>query len=126
MAEKLHIQQNLESRILNPPFNDISPFFSAVIYRKHEEIDLNKVLRFSKIECDKENRDSTRHYYYFNEEYLEDSFGVFTICQKSIPTWLTSRRISRDRENFQIWEDFKTHLIIVYQTEQFSVAVMPL
>ena len=119
MAEKLHIQQNLESRILNPPFNDISPFFSAVIYRKHEEIDLNKVLRFSKIECDKENRDSTRHYYYFNEEYLEDSFGVFTICQKSIPTWLTSRRISRDRENFQIWEDFKTHLIIVYQTEHF-------
>lgn len=114
MTTQLQEKDSSTLKILHPPFNDISPYFSAVIYRIHENISLKRILGFAKIECNRENRDSTRHFYYFNETYLEDKIGVFTICQKSIPTWLTSRKISRSKTDFPIWEDYKTHLAILY------------
>ena len=103
-----------KTKILHPPFNDIAPFFSAVIYKIKDEIIIDKILRLAKIECNNENADSTRHYFYFNEEYTEGKLGVFNICQKSIPTWLTSRRVSRSINEFFSWENYKTHLAVLY------------
>jgi len=105
-----------KSKILVPPFNDISPFYSAVIYKIEDKVSIKSLLRIAKIECNNENTDSPRHYFYFDEEYVEDRIGVFTVCHKSIPTWLSSRRISRTKDEFFSWENYSTHLAIVYIT----------
>ena len=106
---KLH-----KHKVLNPPFNDISPFFSAVIYKIEDKVSIKNLLRLAKIECNKENTDSPRHYFYFDEEFIDEGLGIFTVCQKSIPTWLASRRISRTKDEFHSWEDYNVHLAIIY------------
>ena len=111
---KLH-----KSNILHPPFNDIAPYFSAVIYKIEDKVPLESLFRLAKIECNEENKESNKHYFYFNENYIEDRLGVFTVCHKSIPTWLLNRRVSRTKDEFSTWENYATHLVLIYTTGSY-------
>ncbi len=104
----------LEGEILKPPFKDISPYFSAVIYKIRDKISIENIFRLAKIQCDLENAENYKQYFYFNENFIDERLGVFTICQKSIPNWLTSKSISRSKDIYNTWEDHNTYLAIIY------------
>ena len=103
--------------ILSPPFNNIAPYFSAVIYNLKGEVSIEKIVRYAKLQLNRENTDNPNHYYYFDEEFIDDRLGIFTVCQKSIPSWLLGRRISRKKEEFFKWENHNTHLAIIYKSK---------
>jgi len=103
-------------KILHTPFDDITPFFSAIIYKIHSinDIKLDSIISRAKIECNKYNSKSKRHYFYFDEIHKEVDLAVMTIRHKSVPTWLSGRNITKSIKKSFSWEDYCTNLVIIY------------
>lgn len=105
--------------ILNPPFNDLKPFYKAIIYNLKQDFDLTLLFKRVKLECNKENSISERHFYTFDEEYVEERLAIFTVIHKSIPTWLANRKVSHNKTDFPKWENIETNLVILYISSSY-------
>jgi hypothetical protein len=114
-----NVQNKKKAELLVEPFNHIAPYFSAIVYKENDTVDLDKLKRYTKIELNNFNNNSTRHYYYFEEEFIDNALGIFTVCHKSIPTWLTDRRISRDKNHNYNWENYEIQLVVIYKVKGY-------